>query len=131
MKRLLLDTTFLIDQERGDLAQSLIDDEDDVAMSAITAAELLVGVELATGKTRKARQAAVVETLDAIPILSYDLRVARTHAELLGAVRKVGRPRGAHDLIIAATAKAHDRTIVTADEAGFGGLPGVEILSHR
>ncbi len=131
MKRLLLDTTFLIDQERGELAKSLIDDEDDVAMSAISAAELLVGVELATGKIKMARQSAVVEILDTIPVLSYDIKVARTHAELLSSVRKAGRPRGAHDLIIAATAKAYDRTIVTADESGFVDLPGVETLSHR
>ncbi len=128
---MLLDTPFLIDQERGELAKSLIDDEDDVAMSAISAAELLVGVELATGKIKMARQSAVVEILDTIPVLSYDIKVARTHAELLSSVRKAGRPRGAHDLIIAATAKASGRTIVTADVSGFVGLPGVETLSHR
>jgi tRNA(fMet)-specific endonuclease VapC len=53
------------------------------------------------------------------------------HARLLVAARKAGRLRGAHNLIIAATAVASDRTVVTADPTGFEGLPGVELLRHR
>ena len=49
MTDLLLDTTFLVDAERaGDDLDDLIADEDDVAVAAITIAELRVGVELAT-----------------------------------------------------------------------------------
>ena len=48
MTLLLLDTTFLIDAERGATGlDNLIDDDDDVAIAAITLAELTVGVELA------------------------------------------------------------------------------------
>jgi tRNA(fMet)-specific endonuclease VapC len=39
----------------------------------------------------------------------------------------VGRPRGAHDLLIAATARIRTRTIVTADTTGFDDLPGVSL----
>ena len=131
MKRLLLDTTFLIDAERGDAAANLIQDDDDVAMAAITVAELLVGVELSKGKAKIARQTFVDHALTIIPIISYDVEIARTHAGLLAAVRKAGRPRGAHDLLIAATAKATGRTVVTADPDGFENLPGVEVSSHR
>jgi tRNA(fMet)-specific endonuclease VapC len=44
MSLLLLDTTFLIDAERGgvDLDDAIADD-DDVAISAVTVAELIVG----------------------------------------------------------------------------------------
>ncbi len=131
MKRLLLDTTFLIDAERGEAAANLIDDDDDVAMAAVTVAELLVGVELSRGKTRVARQTFVDSALTTIPIISYDAEVARVHAGLLASVRKKGRPRGAHDLLIAATAKSAGRTVLTADPDGFADLPGVDVLSHR
>ena len=48
MTNLLLDTTFLVDAERaGDNLDVLIADDDDVAVAAITIAELGVGVELA------------------------------------------------------------------------------------
>ena len=43
----------------------------------------------------------------------------------------MGRPRGAHDLIIAATARVTSRTVITADPSGFDGLPGVSIATYR
>lgn len=132
MSLLLLDTTFLIDAERGaaDL-DDLIGDDDDVAIAAITLAELTVGVELATTRQRPRRQLYVDEIAAAIPILPYDEAVAIHHANLLVAVRRTGRPLGAHDLIIAATAGVAGRTVVSADRRAFDGLPGVNAVDHR
>ena len=132
MTLLLLDTTFLIDAERGvaDL-DGLIDDDDDVAIAAITLAELTVGVELAASRQRARRQSYVEEIAASIPILPYDEPVALRHAGLLVAVRRAGRPRGAHDLIIAATAATAGRTVVSADRRAFDGLPGVSAIDHR
>lgn len=132
MTLLLLDTTFLVDAERGatDL-DDLIDDDDDVAIAAITLAELTVGVELATARQRPRRQSYVDEIAASIPVLPYDESVAMRHASLLVAVRRAGRPRGAHDLVIAATAAAAGRTVVSADRSAFDGLPGVTAIDHR
>lgn len=63
-------------------------------------------------------------------MIDYDLDVAEAHAELLE-VRAQGQPRGAHDLIIAATAKASERTVVTADATAFSGLTGVLVRADR
>jgi tRNA(fMet)-specific endonuclease VapC len=124
----LLDTSVLVEVERRKLdLDRLIADDDEPAIAAITAAELAVGVELATGRRRQNRQAFVEALLEALPIIAYDLDVARAHTTLLAAVRRAGRPRGAHDLIIAATALATARTVVTADLAGFDDLPGVVV----
>jgi tRNA(fMet)-specific endonuclease VapC len=124
--RLILDTTVLIGAERSRTAlDALIADDDDVAIAAITAAELLVGVELADQERRHARQAFVRSVLDSVPIEDYDLSVAQAHARLLAHVRRTGRPRGAHDLLIAATAVARDRLVVSADGRAFADLPGV------
>lgn len=132
MTRLLLDTTFLIDAERGDVAlDSAIGDDDDVAIAAVTVAELLVGVELASSRRRPRRQAFVDDVVASIPVLSYDMSVAVEHAALLASVRRAGRPRGAHDLLIAATARSSDRVVVTADASAFDGLPGVSATGHR
>ena len=94
-------------------------------------AELRVGVELAKRQTRAQRQAFVDDVVETLPILPYDLDVATAHAELLVAVRRQGLPRGAHDLIIAATAKASSRTVVTADTGAFKDLPDVTVRGHR
>ena len=120
MTRLLFDTTFLIDAERtGDALDDVIDDNDDVAIAAVTIAELRVGALLATGRRKAARSAYVDDVVATIPVLDYDVEVAEAHAELLLEVRSQGRPRGAHDLIIAATAKAFDRTVISADPVSY------------
>ena len=129
---MLLDTTFLIDAERSNsYLDELIDDDDDVAVAAITVAELKVGVELSKGKTKQSRQSLVEEIVASVPIVDYDLQVAEAHAALLVEVRRQGRPRGAHDLIIAASALSSNRVIVTADQSAFRDLPGVTALFHR
>lgn len=132
MTRLLLDTTFLIDAERsGDALDELIDDDDDVAVAAVTIAELRFGALLTKGRRRTTRTAYVDDVVATILALDYDLDVAEAHAELLTVVREQGKPRGAHDLIIAATAKAFDRTIISADDRAFDDLPGINVRGHR
>lgn len=131
MARLLLDTVFLIDVERGLDLDAMVEDEDDVAVAAVTKAELLVGVVLASEEARPQREAFVQDVAASLPVVAYDTSVAAAHAELLAAVRRAGRPRGAHDLLIAATARATNRVVVTADAAAFAGLPGVETRTHR
>ena len=130
MTQLLLDTTFLVDIERGVDLADVIADDDDVAIAAITIAELRVGVLLAESRQRRARESYVDELIAAIPIIPYDLRVAEAHAQLLIAVRQQGRPRGAHDLIIAATARSTGRVVLTAHARAFAELPDVQVRSH-
>ncbi len=131
MTRLLFDTTFLIDSERAvaELDQ-LIDDDDEVAVAAVTVADLRVGALLADKRRQPARTAYVNDIVAIIPIVDYDLETAEAHARLLVAIRQQGRPRGAHDLIIAATALASGRTVITADATAFANLPGVIVRRH-
>lgn len=116
----------LVDAERGGEALGeAIDDVDDVAVAAITVAELKVGVQLAKGQRRKKRERFVAAVLDTVSIEPYDLTVAEAHAALLAHVRRTGTPHGAHDLIIAATARARERQVVSFDRGGFAELPAV------
>lgn len=110
-------------ERSGASLDDIISDEDDVVIAAITAAELLVGVELAEGRHRQRRRSFVDNVLSTIPAEPYDLDVAKFHASLLAHTRRSGRPRGAHDLLIAATALAHKRAVVSADPTGFADLP--------
>lgn len=126
MARLILDTGALIALERGDSDRPDVLSEDaDVAISAITASELLVGVALADDQRRDRRRALVEGVIERVEIIAFDLDVARNHCALLAHTRRTGRPRGAHGLQIAATARATDRTVITTDATAFKGLPGV------
>lgn len=118
----------LVAAERaGSSLDAVVADEDDVAIAAITVAELLVGVELASARHRQRRQLFVERILESVPVEIYDLGVARAHAALLAHTRRVGEQRGAHDLVIAATAVARDRTVVSADALAFDRLPGLRL----
>ncbi len=119
----------LVDAEREGVGvlDQLIADEDDVAIAAISIAELVVGGELADKARRAERKAFLHMALEVFSIESYDADVAQVHGELLAHTRRSGRPRGAHDLIIAATARARRREVVSTDLDGFAELPEVAL----
>lgn len=123
----------MVDAEREGpvVLDRLVGDEDDVAIAAISVAELAVGVELADGKRRAERAAFVAAVLDAISVETYDVDVAQAHGALLAHTHRSGQLRGAHDLIIAATARARGREVVSADSGGFAELPGVTVRGRR
>jgi tRNA(fMet)-specific endonuclease VapC len=117
----------LIAAERASTSKDeVMSDEDDIAMAAVTAGELLVGVQLADGEHQPARRRYVDALIDTIPIEPYDLERAGARA-LLAHTHSAGRPRGSHDLLIAATARKSGRTVVTADSRGFADLPQVDV----
>lgn len=61
-------------------------------------------------------------------MIDYTPAVAVYHATLLAHVHRTGHPRGAHGLIIAATAQDTNRVLVTTDaKAGFADLPNVQV----
>lgn len=129
MARVILDTGVLVAAVRGRLDLAEIAEEDDVALPAVALAEYLTGVEFDPDPARRAVQQAFLEELLAVtPVADYTPEVAIQHAALLAHVRRTGRPRGAHDLIIAATAQATDRLLVSTDaQAGFTDLPEVKV----
>lgn len=127
-RRLILDTGVLVATERGRTALAqFVAADDDLVIAAITVAELRTGIELADERRRAARTEFLVRVLETMPIEPYDLAVAEAHGQLLAHVHRSGNLRGAHDLIIAATAAATRRIIVTTDRnARFDELPGIE-----
>jgi tRNA(fMet)-specific endonuclease VapC len=126
VERLILDSGALIALERGHATNADVLPEDaDVAISAVTAAELLVGVELAAEQNRESRATLVDGVIERVEIIAFDLAIARHHAWLLAHTRRAGRPRGAHNLQIAATARATNRIVITTDATAFKDLPGI------
>ncbi len=106
---------------------SALSGADDLVLPAVAVAEYLAGTLLDADPGRSAAQRAFLdELLEVLPIRDYDHAVADQHADLLAHVQRTGSKRGAHDLIIAATARATDRVVVTTDErARFNDLPEV------
>lgn len=126
MDRLILDTGVLVGAVRR---QVTVPDDADIAIPAVVIAEYLAGVRLDLDSGRRAAQTAFLdEILTVIPVCDYTRTVAEHHADLLAHTVRTGRPRGPHDLIIAATARATGRTVLTTDRrARFGELPEVNV----
>lgn len=123
MERLILDTGVLIDAARGLVT---IPDTADTTIPAVVIAEYLAGVHRSAGNRQAAQRAFLADVLAVVPVVDYDRKVAEHHAELLAYTRGRGQRRGPHDLMIAATARAGERTILTTDtRARFDDLPGV------
>lgn len=96
-------------------------------MSAITASELLVGVERANTAQRRAQRGAFVENLlSSIPVLEFSMSVARTHARMIAALSK-NVTAGAHDALIAATAVHHGYALLTRNVADFKIFAGLKM----
>ncbi len=101
-------------------------------LSAITVSELLVGIYRAnTDSRREARRLSVEQILGSMTVLDFDSIVARTHAALRAEMLQQGKPIGAHDFLIAATAKHHGLPVLTCNVAEFSQVPGLEVLDYE
>jgi len=121
----LADTSVVIDLERLD-ATAL---PAELSISAITLAELAVGPHTATTPaeraTRQDRLQRAEAELDPIPV---DVAVARAYGRVYSTVVAAGRKargRRAIDLLIAATAVAHELPLYTRNPADFAELTDV------
>jgi tRNA(fMet)-specific endonuclease VapC len=127
----MVDTSVFIELERRGLQPAGLNTaypDASFAMSAITASELLVGVHRANSQERRrGREASVERLLQAIQVVSLDLRVARQHAVTWALLLRTGQVIKAHDLLIAATALAHGFTVLTRDLRDFPRVPGLAV----
>ena len=125
----LIDASSLIAAERGDVdLEQLLQGEFDaeVAVSAITASEMLHGLHRLTGGVRQARtERFVLAVLNRLPVMPFDLAAARVHARLGADLKARGVSVGAHDLIIAATAVSIDFAVITRDLRSFPRIDGL------
>lgn len=132
---LIIDTSVFVAGERGRLqfrefcaAQG----EDGLFVAAITASELLHGVERAPeGAIRTRRRRFVEDVLQDFAVLDFDLTVARHHSVIWAQLAKAGTPVGAHDLEIAATAVRHGFGLATLNTREFSRIPGLVLANMQ
>jgi len=128
---ILIDSSSLIAAERGRLdLQGVLDTsaDEEVAIAAVTASELLHGLHRLKGGVQQARAERFVERLlERLPVVPFDLAVARVHARLGADLAAKGTSVGAHDLMIAATAVAIDFDLATRDLRSFPKIAGLTV----
>jgi predicted nucleic acid-binding protein len=128
---LLIDSSvFIALERRGQDPGALVTiaPDQDIAIASITASELLIGVHRSDSPERRVRREAFVEAvLQLAPTVPFDLRVARTHAQLWAALMAAGQQIGSHDQLIAATALAHGYAVLTENLREFQRVPGLVV----
>ena len=129
-ERGILDTSVIIDLDK--IEAGLLPVE--VAVSAITMAELAAGPHAATDANERARRQDRLQRAEAaFDALPFDVEAARAYGRIYAAVTSVGRKaRGARavDLLIAATACSMNLPLFTRNPDDFRALEGiVEIVS--
>ncbi len=130
----LIDSSVFVGMERRGMGVEtipiLMPPGEEVAQAAISVSELLVGVLRADTPTRRLRREAFYDAiLERVPVIPFDLRVARTHARLSVDLFRSGQRIGAHDLLIAATALVYGYSVLTDNPREFGRVPGLVV--HR
>lgn len=123
----LLDTNVLIHAVRGRppavRARLRRESPEDVAVTSITVAELLYGAEKTASPARK--RDAWKAVLAPFQVIAFDREAAEQHARIRYLLRH--KPIGDRDLLIAATALAHDLTLVTHNAGEFSRVPRLRL----
>ena len=128
---MMVDTNVFVHFERSGKVIDLSpwSDLEGVYVSVVTVSELLVGVHRANTENRKQQRSLIIESVIAeFDVLDFTLDCARLHAEIYAELAKSGRMIGAHDLIIAATARLHGFSILTDNVAEFSRVPGLRVI---
>ena len=127
----ILDTAVLIAAERGTFDMpgylAALGDEP-VALAAISAAELLHGVERARDPAVRQRRGQFGEgVLANVPVIPFGLAEARVHARAWASLAVAGTLIGAHDLQIAATALVAGSAVATLNRDEFRRVPALTL----
>lgn len=127
----LIDTSVLVAVERGTLAaaelSAWVGPDEELTISVVTLAEMLVGVHRATGRRAQERSARVEGLLGYYEPLKITETVARAYALASAELAQQGTPMDANDLWIGATAIAGGLTVATLG-GDFDRIPGVRTL---
>ncbi|MGH2975194.1 MAG: type II toxin-antitoxin system VapC family toxin [Solirubrobacterales bacterium] len=118
----LIDTSVVIDIDAVDPSRLPAK----LAISSLTLAELTSGTHAASGEMERARRQHRLQRFDAgVESIPFDAACARAYGPVYVAIVSLGRrPRGARavDLMIAATALAHDLPLYTRNAEDLRGL---------
>ena len=118
----LLDTSVVIDWDDPAVQRAL---PDEIAVSAITLAELAAGPHLAsTIAERSKRQVRLQQTEATFDPIPFDAEAARSFGQVVAAVAETGRTHRSRvaDLLIAAIAHANGLVLYTRNPDDFIGL---------
>ena len=128
---LMIDTNVFIEFEKKGrpIDFSSWDTSQKVFISVVTVSELLMGVHRANTEERRRIRSSFVEAIIAgVGVLEFNVAAARVHAEIGTDLARRGLLIGAHDLLIAATARCHGLSLLTDNVNEFSRVLGLNVI---
>ncbi len=131
---LVVDTSALVTMERAgaDWPSALGPySDDEIALPAVVYEELLVGVALASNRSRAAQRRARIDALVAVTgLVDFDAPIAERWAELFAALSRRGNLIPSNDLAVAATAQYLEFGVLVGshDERHFRAVAGLTVV---
>ncbi len=124
---ILLDTNVLVAFLNGNklISKRIRDEIDQIALSTLVVAELDYGAKV----SQKAKEniEKLYRLLDIVQIVPFDIECAKIFGTIKSKLRRMGRPTGEVDALIAATAIAHDAILATANKRHFENIEGLKL----
>jgi len=128
---IIIDADVIIAAERGDeeleaWLSSLVADQ--LAVAAVTIAELWHGVERASATHKDLRRSYLQRFLSAVPILPYTESTAYEHARIWADLVSRGEMIGLYDVIVAATAMQRRSAVASFNRRHFARVKGLTLI---
>lgn len=126
---IILDSSVIVAFERRRFDfERFVSEHAPPAIAAITAGELLIGVERANTPQRRSRREAFVQSIfDRVPIISFDLAQARLFAAHFADLTARGEMIGDRDLQIAVTALSLSFDLASLNQREFSRVQGLSL----
>jgi tRNA(fMet)-specific endonuclease VapC len=98
-----------------------------IGISAVVVAELQFGINLAAPTRRETNQQALDRFLEMVAVEDWPAEAAALYGEQRAALRRLGQPIGANDLLIGCHALHRQRVLVTQNQREFERLQGLSV----
>lgn len=128
----LIDTDWMVDYLKGQVqATGRLESfaQEGAAISIITYGEIYEGI--AFGRNREQHQQGFDGLLRVVDVLGLDQPTMERFAQIRGDLRAQGQMIGDLDILIAATALFHNRTLVTRNFRHFNRIPNLELYASE
>jgi len=123
---ILLDTNIVIAFFNGNksVLKKISEQIDSIALSVLVISELDYGAK--ASQKAKENLKKLYRFVDIVQVVPFDLECAKIFGTIKSKLRKLGKPTGEMDALIAATAMAHKAVIVTGNRKHFENIESLK-----
>jgi len=124
---ILLDTNVVVAFLNGDksVLKRIRVEIDKIALSTLVVAELDYGAKVSQRSEENLEK--LYRLVDIVQVVHFDIECAKIFGTIKSKLRSLGKPTGEVDALIAATAMAHEATLVTTNKKHFKNIEGLKI----